>query len=159
MKESNYLKKTAIKNGLCQDWQNNWDGSNIEALIDMYKRGIDFCIENDYPNIEYMTDKFRGKTEEFGVYINEIFTTNLSHDIYVVNGDSKGNMINNEYGCSKIYIRHNSEINVVCQGNSITFIDMFDNAKLNISMKDNARCIVYRNGCEITGDIDKAKIK
>lgn len=55
------LRDHAVSYGLCQQWQNDWqDNKNQQELIDMYIRGIDFCIEHDYPTVDYIKNNFTG---------------------------------------------------------------------------------------------------
>lgn len=50
------LKSEAVSLGLCEKWQNDWVSSKtIAQLIEMYKRGIDFCIEREWPSCDWIT--------------------------------------------------------------------------------------------------------
>ena len=53
------LKQDGIAKGLCLPWQNKLrDGVSVKRLVDLYVRGIDFCIKNDYPTLDYNTPAF-----------------------------------------------------------------------------------------------------
>jgi hypothetical protein len=159
MNNSTKLYNQAVNLGLCEDWKRDWSGDNIESLCKMFKDGIHFCIEKNYPDIDFMVQKFRGKTERFGVYISEMFSFDADQLIYVLNGNCKGKVINSEYFVTKIYVRHNSDVTLIAKGNSITYVDMYDNSKLNISIHGSAKVVVNKYGGFIQGDIDKARIK
>ena len=45
------LAKAAQANGICTPWLNELKTlENKDALVDMYIRGLDFCLEHDYPS-------------------------------------------------------------------------------------------------------------
>ena len=159
MRESKQLYKQAVELGLCSEWQNDWSGESIESLCIMYKRGIHFCIEKDYPSVEFMVAKFRGKTEKYGLYISERFSIRAEQDVYIVNGDCTGKIENNGFGVTKVYVRHNSVLNLTASGNSMTYIDMYDNTELDLTILDKAKVTVNKYGGIIHGDTEKAKIK
>jgi hypothetical protein len=159
MRASRQLYDQAIKLGLCSKWQGDWNGESVESLCSMYKRGIQFCIENDYPSVEFMVDKFRGKTEKHGLYISERFSIKAEQDVYILNGNCNGKVENNGWGVTKIYVRHNSVLNLVVRGNSMTYIDMYDNTSLDLTILDKAQVTINKYGGIIHGDTDKAKIK
>ena len=47
------LRGHAVSYGLCTQWQGDWQNNKSQQeLIGMYIRGIDFCIEHDYPTVE-----------------------------------------------------------------------------------------------------------
>ena len=46
------LRGHAVSYGLCTQWQGDWQNNKSQQeLIGMYIRGIDFCIEHDYPTV------------------------------------------------------------------------------------------------------------
>ena len=71
MKLQEELKQMAIVHGLCAQWQREWGNPDLAGLCDKYIRGLDFCIKHDFPSIEYMEKHFRGKVEDYGIYIND----------------------------------------------------------------------------------------
>lgn len=159
MKASKQLYDQAIKLGLCDKWQGDWKGKSVESLCTMYKRGIQFCIDNDYPSVEFMVAKFRGKTEKYGLYISERFSIRAEQDVYIINGNCTGKIENNGFGVTKVYVRHNSVLKLTASGNSMTYIDMYDNTELNLTILDEAKVTINKYGGIIHGDTDKAKIK
>ena len=47
------LARQAKKKGICKPWYNelkSLNGDNINAMAQMYLKGIDFCLANDYPD-------------------------------------------------------------------------------------------------------------
>lgn len=74
MKELNkILRNEAIDLGLCQQWQNDWRvNKNTGELIEMFKRGIDFCIEHNWPSCQFVKTNFdRKELHNHNVYVGE----------------------------------------------------------------------------------------
>lgn len=159
MREGKQLYSQAMKLGICDKWQGIWDGSSVESLCSMYKRGIRFCIENDYPDVEFMVTKLRGKTEKHGVFISERFSIQSEQDMYIINGNCNGKIENKGFGVTKICLRHNSVLNLVAKDNSITYIDAHDNTEMNLTILGKAKVVINKYGGIIHGDTDMARIK
>ena len=50
MKLSKELARQAKAKGICTPWHNELQNlQNKEAMVEMYLKGIDFCLANDYP--------------------------------------------------------------------------------------------------------------
>ena len=67
------LRKEAVELGLCQQWQSEWlANKSVPQLIRMFKRGIDFCIEHDWPDAEWIRENFsRDELAAEHVYASE----------------------------------------------------------------------------------------
>ena len=126
------LRKDGIAKGLCQPWQMKLrDGSSMQRLIRLYIRGIDFCIKNDYPTLEFIRQNFKGKCEPYGVYVDDDVHL-VNNERLVVQGDCKGELSYTDFSASSLYIRHNSDITVNVSGHAVLAIDMFDNSHINL---------------------------
>ena len=60
MNVSDELKEKAISLGLCTPWQKRWQNEDKHSLCQMYIKGLDFCIDHDYPSCTYMKKHFDG---------------------------------------------------------------------------------------------------
>ena len=66
------LKQDGIEKGLCRLWQMKLkSGLSVAELSDLYIRGIDFCVSEDYPTLDFMRSNFRGQCEPYGIYIDD----------------------------------------------------------------------------------------
>ncbi len=66
------LKSDGIAKGLCLQWQRKLHaGLSVEELAKLYIKGIDFCISEDYPTLDFLREHFKGKCEPFGVYVDD----------------------------------------------------------------------------------------
>lgn len=159
------LKADGISKGLCRLWQGKLrEGLSVEELAKLYIQGIDFCISEEYPTLDFLREHFRGKCEPFGVYVDDDLPQTKNKPDMVLNGSCRGMLEYDGYCVSRLYVRHDSEVAVIVSGNAILTIDLFDNAKLHISVVgDNAKVSVnvYGHSVDVDyiGDDAKEKIK
>lgn len=129
------LKADGISKGLCLAWQRKLKtGMSVEELAQLYIDGIDFCISEDYPTLEFLRDNFKGYCEPYGVFVDDELPLLTNAKALVLNGDCKGMLEYDGYSVSRLYVRHNSECAVIVSDNAIVSIDLFDNAKLHLSV-------------------------
>lgn len=71
-KVTKHLAKAAQANGICTPWLNELKSlDDKDALVDMYIRGIDFCLEHDYPSNDFIRENFKGVMEKHGVFLDD----------------------------------------------------------------------------------------
>ena len=127
------LKKDGIAKGLCRQWQMKLkDELDIADLSSLFIRGIDFCISENFPTLDYLRDNFKGKCEDYGVYIDDEIAGENIPDI-VLNGACKGVVIYNGYSVSRIYARHDTLLKINVSENAILTIDAFDNSMIEVN--------------------------
>lgn len=127
------LKKDGIDKGLCRLWQMKLrQDIDYKSLIELYIRGIDFCIMNDYPTVDFIREHFKGKCEEFGVFIDDDVEQKNAPNI-VLNGNCRAFLEYDGYSVANIYARHNTRGSVNVSDNSIVTIDIFDDSELNVA--------------------------
>ena len=143
-KISNLLLEKAIALNLCQPWQDAWN-DDFSALMNMYKRGMDFCIEHDYPSLEVLRQHLKGKTEPYNIFIDSDSEVDIYSDTAVVLGDSlvKINVV--DYGVLSLYVRHNSKVIVYGGGHSIINIETYENSIVELENAHNVNVYQYDN--------------
>ena len=73
------LKEDGKAKGLCRMWQMKLKtGLDYEQLIQLYIRGIDFCISENYPTLDFIREHFKGKCEVYGVFVDDEVTSYTS---------------------------------------------------------------------------------
>lgn len=146
MKLGKELALIAKRKGICQEWFNQMKTlDNKEKLLEMYVRGIDFCLSNDFPTNDYIREHFVGTMEEYGVHLDE--SLNTANDRRVVAlGRCLGRVEINNFGVSEIFVKHESDLVVIAKGNSFVMIDMFDNSKLHVIASADSKVCVNRYG-------------
>ena len=72
MKLSKELARQAKAKGICTPWHNELlNLQNKEAMVEMYLKGIDFCLANDYPKNDFIREHFKGVMEKQGVFLDD----------------------------------------------------------------------------------------
>lgn len=152
------IKQDGIAKGLCRLWQMKLKpGLGVDSLAELYIRGIDFCIKNDYPTLDFLRTNFKGKCEDYGVYVDDEVVEKNRKDV-VLNGSCKAMLEYDGFAVSNIYIRHNSKASVNVGDHAIVTIDIFDNSYLAIAVAGKyAKVLVNVYGkatVEIAGGIN-----
>lgn len=149
MNISEDLKKQAINLGLCTEWTNEWGKPTKDELVDKYVRGIDYCIEHNYPSCDYMKKHFDGVMQNHGVFVDDVVDGKNYRDL-ICNGSTKGKIIYDNFNvCNWMYIRHNSDMEIKVTENAYVTIHIYDNAKLKISNTSTRRVVVFQHGGSI----------
>lgn len=154
------LRKDGTDKGLCLLWQRKLrNGLDTEALVKLYIKGIDFCISEDYPTLDFLRTHFKGICEPYGVYVDEDMPTLVNKPDLVLNGDCRGLLEYDGYSVSRLYVRHTTETAVNVSDHAIVTIDIFDNSKLHLSVSgSDASVIVNVYGAQTTLDfVDGSK--
>lgn len=146
------LKVEAMKCGLCNKWTSEWtDGETKLTLIDKYKRGQDFCIENHFPNnsmLEHIKNSFGNEfLKKNHIYINEdVDDGNFMDVATIVQGDSCGTLRFSDYDTTTIYVRDEVNLIVNVSGNAIVMIRVYDKANVEVIQSGNGKATVKRYG-------------
>lgn len=145
---SKELKKEAISLGLCTEWTNEWGKPTKDELVDKYVKGIDFCIEHNYPSCEYMKKHFDGVMQKHGVFVNDNIDLQNSKMV-IANGKTSGKIIYNAYSVGTIYARHDSDLTIEVSGNAFVSIETYDNCNVSVFQKDQSKVFIYNHGGNI----------
>lgn len=138
------LARQAKKKGICKPWYNelkSLNGDNINAMAQMYLKGIDFCLANDYPDNNFIRTHFKGKMERYGIFLDD--------DVKIENkpkcvclGTTCGRIETTGFNVCEIYAKHNAKLNVIAKDNAFVVIDVFDGAVVNVYASDRAKVCV-----------------
>ena len=143
---SRTLAKEAKKKGICKEWLAALRSLNDrEAMVDMYLRGIDFCLRNDYPTNNFIKAHFADIAPRMGVFVDsEISVENRPKCVCL--GATFGVVKTNNFNVTEIFAKHHAELNVVAADNAFVMIDVFDNSVVNIHAHDRAKVCVNKYG-------------
>lgn len=151
------LRDEAVGYGLCKQWQGDWlDDKSQQELITMYKDGLDFCIENNYPSITYIKKNFdKALLRKNLIFVDEDVTGMCGKNgIYVLNGGCSGSVEFKGFTVATLYVRHTSEITVNVRHLAKVFISVYDKAKVSVTHTGAAKVYVYRRGYDTTVSVD-----
>lgn len=144
---SDRMKKEAVAHGLCRQWTQEWGKSNTtEDLLRKYVRGIDFVIRTGWPDNETLLLNSTPRVRHMcGIYIDE---NAVLYDIQrlVFNGRCEAELHYGLYDTADVYVRHDSDVKVVVEGNARVTVEVYDRARVYVINKGTARCFVYMHG-------------
>ncbi len=142
------LQKDGIEKGLCKAYQALLERcGTVEKMAQLYIKGIDFCIKNDYPTLDFIRENFRGKCEQYGIYVDDVVSDLRNVPDLVFNGKCNAKLRYDGYSVSRIFARHNSRVYVYALENAYLTIDVFDNCHLTIAVAgSSAQVMVNKYG-------------
>lgn len=121
--------------GLCRDYQRKIGASrSIEDLVKLFIKGIDFCVNNDYPTLDFMRAHFKGKSEPFGGFVDDDLPELKNMPDVVLNGHCRAFLEYDGYQVARVVARHTSEAAVNVSERAIVTIDAFDTVKLTVAV-------------------------
>lgn len=136
------LVKQAVKNGICNQWLSELKQlDNKRELVEMYLRGIDFCLRNNYPSNEFIKENFGDICPQMGIFVDRMINVENIRKCVCL-GSTFGNYIISEYTVAEIFAKHNSEITIVAKDSSFLMVNVFENAIVNIHAQDRAKVCV-----------------
>lgn len=142
---SDILKQEAVDLGLCKPWTEAWGNCSQQELIDKYKKGIDFCIDKQYPSNEFIKANFdRHLLNENLIFVDEhINLETAPSGIYVINGECTGRIWFGKWAAATIFVRHNSKIRIEADRYAKVFVRLYDNAEVECDYDESAVVKVY----------------
>lgn len=152
MNLSDKMKTEAISLGLCQEWQNEWkDNSSKEEMAKKYIKGLDFCIEHDWPSTKAMKELFGDEVmNRNGIWVDAKGEIPVM-PIMVLNGNCDVDIACRGFDVSTIWVRHNSKARIKVEGFALVRIKVFDGSFVDVSNTSNRSVIVYQyEGCVAT---------
>lgn len=156
-----YILEKAKEAGICEPWAEMVAGtSNIDDLLKMYVKGIDFCIEKNFPSNEDLLSLGGAYLVKHGIYIDAAIDCPVG-EFLVLLGRCTGILNIAGYSTTQIFIKHTSCITVHVKNNSFVVIDCFDNAKLDLVADGNSKVLVnvYGSACITKASEGTAQVK
>ena len=152
-KLSERMKMEAVGLGLCEQWTKEWtDGTTKEGMMEKFVRGIDFCIEHDWPSVKVMKRDFGDVMHDYGVYADENVEA-VNAPLVVLNGECVGNIEYMGTATGEVYARHRSEAKIKVRGLTRCFVSLYDEAEVSVECEEGCRVFVYVHG----GRVKKTK--
>lgn len=145
MKINDILAKAARQAGICEEWYGKIKaGANKNQLADLYIKGLKFCLERNYPDKSIIKEHFGDIAHDYGVYVDEWIELDNVKKIVAL-GNSSGNIVCDRFNVGEIFAANDSELNVKLKDRSITRIDIYDNAVVNVFISDEARVWINKH--------------
>ena len=144
MKIGKEIALEAKRKGICKEWYNMlMNVTQHSQLANIYFRGDDWAMEYDFPSVELLK-KYAGVaaygliTDGSGKYVNK-------HRLAFF-GNSDVELEYNGYGVGNIIVRHNSQAKIRVKDEAVLFVNLLDNATVQIECTEDAKVIVYAYG-------------
>jgi hypothetical protein len=135
MKTFDELKEQGIGIGMCQKFRDEWTNPNVAELCSYFFRGMDFCIEHDWPSLDDARQLFSpGELAEHGIFIADGEAIGLS-DVAAL-GISDVHVFVLDGGTCDVYARHNSTVHLHLGTNSFCFVTVRDEASVLVENKN-----------------------
>lgn len=160
MKLSKELARQAKAKGICAPWHAELlKLKDKDLMVEMYLKGIDFCLANDFPSNDFIRKHSNGVMEKHGVFLDmEINVENLPKCVCL--GETRGRVDVNGYKVCELFAKHDSAINVIAKDHAFVMIDVFDNAVVSVYASDRAKvCVNHYGGKVIQSVSDDAFVK
>ena len=151
------LKSEGRQLGMCDEIYDVWNGyETIDDLCRLYADNIEFIINHPEWKLNKTLKRYADleTLHKHGIYIDEkIALSNINGAI--INGTSDMTINMDGYSSVEAYVREDSEVHLNLSGHSIGYINLYDNAKIDVHTKDNAKCFVYKygGGVDAHGDV------
>jgi hypothetical protein len=145
------LRAQAISHGLCKQWTEEWDlVGDMEELVDKYKRGLDFCIEHDYPSNAFIKEHFDADfLQENHIYVDaDVSVLEGPSDVYVVQGESVVDLHFKDYVVATVWVRHASHANIFVSCNARVFVHVYDKSNCFVNQFGESRVFVKKHSEE-----------
>ena len=135
----------AKKYGLCAEWYKKMLAvTTYKQLAEMYFDGDDWSMEKDFPSLSILR-KHKGAILHYGLVVDstEKFENNFR---IVFFGNSETEISYSDYAVGNVIVRHQSKVKIKASGSSKVFVNLIDEARVEIEATENAEVIVYNYG-------------
>ena len=135
----------AKKYGLCAEWYKKMLAvTTYKQLADMYFDGDDWSMEKDFPSLSILR-QHKGAILPYGLVVDstEKFENNFRIAFF---GNSESEISYTDYAVGNVIVRHQSKVKIKASGSSKVFVNLIDEARVEIEATENAEVIVYNYG-------------
>lgn len=145
-KVNEQLRNIAVQKGLCCDWQKEWmRDKSLDELCDMYIDGMEFAIANSYPSNDFLKENFDGIMQRHNIFVDDEVRNLRNPFNCILNGKCDAKVLYDGHGIGKVYARHDTVLDLTVEDFSIVYLEVFDNAKVNIKCSEAAKVFIRYN--------------
>ena len=145
---STKLKKMARNAGLCDKWFGGWeDNSDTSILFDKYKRGIDFCIDKNYPTNDFIKSSWDKETlNRYNIFVDDKgITKDGIQGTAIINGDSEITLNFGVFDAADIYLRHTSKLKLNARYMAKIMVNLYDDSEVTVNCVEGAKVYIYKH--------------
>ena len=142
---SETLKQQAVDLGLCRPWTEAWGDCDQQELIEKFVKGIDFCLERNWPALESIKANFdRALLNANLIFVDEhISLDDAPSGIYILNGECSGTIRFAPWTAATVYVRHTSNVKIIAGDFAKVFVRLYDEAEVGTEAEESAVVKVY----------------
>jgi hypothetical protein len=140
------LRDKAVNLGLCDQWQGLWSKDwDDRKMIERYKEGIDFCLANDFPSVEYIKSHFsKEELRKGGLFMDDKHSV-LNAKMIVVRGRSDITARYNGNTVAEVYITDVSKLRLYAKNHCHVVLHILGDAQVEIEQEDDATVLAIRH--------------
>lgn len=128
---------------ICREWHDELlTLDNKHEMVEMYLRGIDFCLSNEFPTNDYIKQHFGSVAREHGIFVDDIFTMHKQLRKVVCLGTTRGRITLDDFDICEIFAKHTSQVEIYASNHSFAMVDVFDASIVKIHACDDAKICV-----------------
>lgn len=129
------LKQDGIAHGMCEKFQKEWDNPCLAELCSFFFRGMDFCIEHNWPDMELAKQVFdAAELAEYGIFIKSGTARNKMNVCTL--DEATVHVYVPDLGTCDIYARHNSKVHIHLGYKAYCYVSVLDNAEVFVEEKE-----------------------
>lgn len=132
---------------LCDKWYGEWaDDTPVDVLLSKYVKGFDFCVQNDYPPLEFIRGNFSSDDlHAHNIYLDEEVDIEAARGgYYVFLGGCTGRLAICGMVAATVYVRHGSDIIVDAVDGAKVFVSTYDGAVAHVGSDAVSKCFLYK---------------
>ncbi len=147
----------AKKKKICKESFNDLNkATDVKTLCEMYFKGDDWTMKNDFPGLALL-EKYKDESGEFGLHTHFKGTLKNQENTALL-GKSDAQLEYDNFFVGKLIVRHTSKAKIRATGNAILYINLLDNAHVDVVADEKARVFINQygstSGFRITGAVD-----
>lgn len=144
--KNNELRDRAVELGLCDQWQELWSKDwDDRKMIERYKEGIDFCLANDFPSVEYIKSHFSKEDLRKGGLFMDDKRSVLNEKMIVVRGSSDITARYNGDTVAEVYITDTSKLKLYAKNHCHVVLHILGDAQVEIEQEDDATVLAIKH--------------
>jgi len=131
--------------GMCDKFYNKWvDGISLDAMLDMYAKGFDFCCQKDFPPLDFIRRNFdREDLHRHNIFIDEEVHLKGGNGSYFFLGKCSGDVEFGDFCISDVYLRHTSSLVVHSSSFARVFITLYEDSDCRAIAEDKFNLHIY----------------
>lgn len=135
MNTQQQILESGKKIGMCQQFQYELSAGSksVDELCSMYHRGLDFCIEHNFPSRDIIAQFDRKDLERNGIYYDRRNYDIINQKHIVINGKSDIDVYVDEI--SDIYVRDSSVVRLHIRDNAFAYVTLCNKAKVSVVLR------------------------